>query len=420
MLRWFKKIKQVNKKDQRIKGQEKDEDETTDFVFSYSAINEQANFKTTQAWVSNWEKYDGNFVTKGDSICTVEIRGNNQFNESAFLSTTGSASCSGFLERLKELGDEQHNLINDGEILFIIHPKISKSKTEQLKNKRLKNIAQITLDEFQGTKELRWLSVAGRVKRYSYDSSICDSFVFYANDNLSEKLIFTVNNLSQKDYIIFRFPARSYKLSIGSRISFLFENGEIICFEITTKPHKQSEHIDWGNIFETRVQLTVGELEILKEQTIIKWQIEIPKTEKKIIGVIESKDDQFAVSKLIAEYLDLVRKEIDNYEPLIDKQKKERLVTKSSKAEACFLYLMLDTTNNYHKIGISNKPVYREKTLQSEKPTIEMVCAKRFPNRKIAASFEQALHQAYSEKRIRGEWFDLSNKEIKEIEESLL
>lgn len=48
-----------------------------------------------------------------------------------------------------------------------------------------------------------------------------------------------------------------------------------------------------------------------------------------------------------------------------------------------------------------------------------MVSNKRFPNRKIAASFEQALHQAYSEKRIRGEWFSLDESDVNDIIESL-
>ncbi|MBE0663110.1 MAG: GIY-YIG nuclease family protein [Bacteroidales bacterium] len=85
----------------------------------------------------------------------------------------------------------------------------------------------------------------------------------------------------------------------------------------------------------------------------------------------------------------------------------------------CYVYLMIDLTNNYHKIGISNKPGYREKTLQSEKPTIEMLCYKRFPNRKIATSFELALHQSYADKRVRGEWFDLTEKEVQELNEVL-
>ena len=82
---------------------------------------------------------------------------------------------------------------------------------------------------------------------------------------------------------------------------------------------------------------------------------------------------------------------------------------------SCFVYLMKDESNGYHKIGISNKPEYRERTLQSEKPTIVLLCAKKFPSRIIAEAIEAALHKAYGNKRLRGEWFELDNKDVTEI-----
>lgn len=85
------------------------------------------------------------------------------------------------------------------------------------------------------------------------------------------------------------------------------------------------------------------------------------------------------------------------------------------KDDACYVYLMVDTTNGFHKIGISNHPDYREKTLQSEKPTIERICAKKYPSQLIAQSIENALHTAFSSKRIRGEWFDLTDDEVAQI-----
>ena len=80
---------------------------------------------------------------------------------------------------------------------------------------------------------------------------------------------------------------------------------------------------------------------------------------------------------------------------------------------------MIDTTNNFYKIGISNEPIYREKTLQSEKPTIELICSKEFPSRTIAESIEKALHEAFATKRIRGEWFNLDIQEVEEIKNTL-
>jgi len=82
-------------------------------------------------------------------------------------------------------------------------------------------------------------------------------------------------------------------------------------------------------------------------------------------------------------------------------------INKIENEEICYVYLMVDTVNNFHKIGISNKPEYREKTLQSEKPSIELIIAKEYPIRKLAEAFEKALHNTYAKKRLRGEWFNL-------------
>ena len=87
--------------------------------------------------------------------------------------------------------------------------------------------------------------------------------------------------------------------------------------------------------------------------------------------------------------------------------------------EVCHLYLMKDLANGFYKIGISNNPEYREKTLQSEKPTIELITSKGFSNRKIALAFESSLHKSYENKRLRGEWFELNEREIAEIKEIL-
>jgi len=57
--------------------------------------------------------------------------------------------------------------------------------------------------------------------------------------------------------------------------------------------------------------------------------------------------------------------------------------------------------------------------LQSEKPAIELIASKKFPVRKIAESFEKSLHNVYDDKRLRGEWFELDENDVKNIIESL-
>ena len=71
-------------------------------------------------------------------------------------------------------------------------------------------------------------------------------------------------------------------------------------------------------------------------------------------------------------------------------------------------YLMHDSNTGYTKIGRSVNPRMRERTLQSEKPSITLfaICYELV---------EKELHQQYKNKRVRGEWFDLSKDEINDI-----
>lgn len=77
-----------------------------------------------------------------------------------------------------------------------------------------------------------------------------------------------------------------------------------------------------------------------------------------------------------------------------------------------YVYLMKDNNTGYYKIGRSDNPVIRERTLQSQKPTIEMIL-----NWKTFASTEKELHREFFDKRIRGEWFDLDEIDINFIKE---
>lgn len=107
---------------------------------------------------------------------------------------------------------------------------------------------------------------------------------------------------------------------------------------------------------------------------------------------------------------------IESCEPF---ENEEINIADNIQSSDCYVYLMKDTVNNYYKIGISNNPTYREKTLQSEKPTIELIIAKKFTLRLIAESFEKALHNSFAHKRIRGEWFALEQNEIEHLKKSL-
>jgi len=78
------------------------------------------------------------------------------------------------------------------------------------------------------------------------------------------------------------------------------------------------------------------------------------------------------------------------------------------------VYVMIDKNTGYYKIGRSLKPKFRERTLQSEKPTIELL----FSN-DAKIKNEKDLHNMFLEKRIRGEWFNLNGSDLIKIKEYL-
>ena len=72
-----------------------------------------------------------------------------------------------------------------------------------------------------------------------------------------------------------------------------------------------------------------------------------------------------------------------------------------------YIYMMEDRHTGLVKIGHSKDPGYRERTLQSQKPSIRMLGA--WPGSRLD---ETRLHSMYSHKRKRGEWFALRPADI--------
>lgn len=70
------------------------------------------------------------------------------------------------------------------------------------------------------------------------------------------------------------------------------------------------------------------------------------------------------------------------------------------------VYVMKNKRNGLFKIGISKDPKFREETLQGEEPEIELVSAT--PSEKRV---ERLLHRFFASKRVRGEWFKLTDEE---------
>lgn len=80
-----------------------------------------------------------------------------------------------------------------------------------------------------------------------------------------------------------------------------------------------------------------------------------------------------------------------------------------------YVYVIKNNVTGYYKIGNSKDPFRREKTLQSQEPDINMIVL-----HKAHTCVETKLHRKYKDKRVRGEWFDLTIEEIKEVEKFIL
>ncbi len=103
----------------------------------------------------------------------------------------------------------------------------------------------------------------------------------------------------------------------------------------------------------------------------------------------------------------------------IDKSEKEeeeqREKEREKRDDMGFVYLCRTKTHRYVKIGFSKYPDVRESTLRGEDPELKM-----FAKFEGTMKDEKFLHRQFKEKRKRGEWFDLSRKDITAIKRIMI
>ena len=75
------------------------------------------------------------------------------------------------------------------------------------------------------------------------------------------------------------------------------------------------------------------------------------------------------------------------------------------------IYIFKDDVRGFYKIGRSIKPKFREKTLQAEIPSISTIFISPLTDKKT----EKDLHKKFAHKRLRGEWFSLTQDDIEII-----
>lgn len=356
--------------------------------------------------MKKWLKLDGEFVKKGELIFILGYHTSYNNNETL----NHYAEKDGFLDIEESYFSYSFDL-KQNTLIYLIHDKIE----DAIKRKFI-NIPVIEVDDFTQKKIIRWKKVGST---QWFGNGITSLSI-----EKTTKLTFSFNNEDDKDFIVFQFLSKELMLSKNDIISFLFDDGRIIDFVLNLNSYKI---LTSGSekLFENKILITDSELEHFEQFNFSKWKIIIKKQSREIIGGgegiynYERKSNLITViKKFTKEYRELVRSEIPNYVPLLERNNLQSEI-QSSDTEECYVYLMIDTNNHFHKIGISNKPEWREKTLQSEKPTIELIAYKKFISRKIASSFEKALHESYSSKRIRGEWFQLGTKDLNEIKITL-
>ncbi len=105
--------------------------------------------------------------------------------------------------------------------------------------------------------------------------------------------------------------------------------------------------------------------------------------------------------------------------PLDDKER--RHIEHRLAQEFTFIYVIKDLTSGYYKIGQSKHPEDRLKTLKRE-PTL-LPYPLDFHMVRVWRDYpwkERDLHKQFADKRIRGEWFDLTATDLDAIEVGLI
>ncbi len=265
---------------------------------------------------------------------------------------------------------------------------------------------RIETDEITGDKKILWDYVNGKNRRDIYKS-------FFPLGGFKALLGLSVSSGWQT--MTFRCGKEYCKLRRKDSVHLLFDEKVVLSF--TVQDLKTSS----GGWVETTFKLSRDDLAIMQNKALIKARVDSPRE----IGSVLFYNERNRLPDKIAQ--ELYKKYACEFEKALEaygfswpeKEENNKGNSFSDMEESCYVYLMKDVANGFYKIGISNNPEYREHTLQSEKPTIELLSARAFPSRVIASAIESALHTAFGEKRLRGEWFDLSENEVNDIIQTL-
>ena len=333
--------------------------------------------------VSEWITANYSYVKKGDEILV--------FSEmSSTTPTTTYTFKSPYSGLLKRNSNLYSNKLRNGISLCKIYP------DENLLKKEHQYSFNVTKDNF--------------TKSTIVSCQMSSPLGFHLNS-----ISINFENNGGYYYMLLLYDKKELRLTKQCSFHFLLDNNNVVSLTADTNPVEGV----------CRFQLSDLDMDNLGAANFKQWRI--TNSEGLVLKEGENlccfdTDDPTNTTKKIS--LDVFQNFIKDFiKKVEDSLSEEELInmknSRSEVEESCYVYLMIDTTNNFHKIGISNNPKYREHTLQSDKPTIELICAKEYPSRVIAEAIESALHRAYAGKRIRGEWFNLNLSDIEAIKQTL-
>ena len=357
--------------------------------FTYNMLSKDYLNKVLGIRFKNWLVPNYSRVEKGDDVLGIDGEG---MVESLIYSTI-KAPCSGMLV-YKFCNSSTISRIHKNDILFTIYP-----DEEKLIESYPNEITVIT-DDF---------TKSAIVKGYKCGGDL-------AGFNLGIVLL-NFEYRDGKPFILLTFRRKDINLNRKCSLHLLLDDDSVITLNAISNPIKESKYDSLLKLY-----ISKENLKVLETKEFIRWQI----TNEDGM-VIASGDNTCCLDendptditknlsrKVFSEFIVKFNQLVKETYPE-EKQIKEDAKDKDS----CYVYLMIDTTNSFYKIGISNNPRYREHTLQSDKPTIELLCAKEYPSRAIAEAIEASLHKVYANKRIRGEWFNLDDVDVTEIKKTL-
>ena len=222
----------------------------------------------------------------------------------------------------------------------------------------MKNIPIIENDPFTKEISLQWENIGGN---NFHEKVLNGSINMVSKKPDINRLFLTVNHINNKDTLILRHPSKDYMLDLGDKFFILFEDNEVIEFEIEKKSFLLYSSFDstYKQVFENRITLFEEDLIKLKNDLIKDWRILIS-GKRKIENMSHfggSEKHNYhntellkkSLNSMFSDYYDIVTK-FKNYKPL----KRNELSSIQLLEETCYLYLMKDLSNGYYKIGISN------------------------------------------------------------------